>query len=198
MADQHNNIPQLSYRKRELPPADEVLAETERVLRYNTDNGGFVWANPSRALWKKKKAGGSDGTGYDSIHILGHRVKIHRLVWLLHNREWPAGMIDHINGNRRDNRIENLRPATMAENVRNRTKRSGDLLIGVSHDKYGRYKARIQLPDGEKTYLGSFDTEAEAAAAYVGAATILHGKFSVFASRVLVGGEGIGPTTSAM
>lgn len=196
MADQHNSIPHLSYRKRELPPANEILAEVDRMLRYDADNGGFVWEVPSgynRASWKNKKAGGSDGSGYEAINILGYRVKIHRLVWLWHNKEWPAGLLDHINGNRLDNRIENLRPATMAENVRNRIKRCGDLLIGVSRDKAGRYKARIQLPSGDKAYLGSFDTEAEAAAAYVGAATILHGEFSVFTSRELVGGTGIEP-----
>lgn len=186
MADVDPTIPQLRYRKKPLPPVTDVLTELRRALTYSAELKGFVWVapiGPCAKAWAGKKAGGDDGSGYDSVNLLGHRLKVHRLVWLWHHGEWPTGMLDHVNGDRKDNRIENLREATMAENVRNRVKRSGGLATGVSRDKSGGFKARIQRPNGQKIYLGTFQTEAEAAAAYVGAATVLHGEFSVFLSR---------------
>lgn len=152
-----------------------------RLLTYDEKNGGFIWKAVRYSKLTHligRPAGGLDGRGYHSLNVLKHKFKVHRLVWLWHRGESSRGMLDHINGNPLDNRIENLREATLAENVRNRA-RNGALATGVSRDAQGAFKARIQGPNGEKVYLGTFATEPEAAAAYVGAATILHGAFAL-------------------
>lgn len=185
MATDNSTIPHLSYRIRPLPPDADLLAELRRVLDYDAENGGFTWKAVSyqkHVFRIGRTAGGADGRGYHSINILKHKFKVHRLVWLWHHGESSHGCLDHINGNRTDNRIENLREATVAENVRNRL-RSGKLATGVSKDTYGSYKARIQDASGKKVYLGTFATEAEASAAYVGAATILHECFALHMRR---------------
>lgn len=186
MADLNPTIPHLKYRKRTPPSASEVLAEAKELLRYD-EKGGFVWVKLRGRVPLKligSVAGGESGRGYLTVNILHHRFAVHRLVWLWHNGDWPNGMVDHINGDRKDNRIENLRIVTAVQNVWNRAKKSGSLAIGVAKNSAGKFVSRIQLPGGERVYLGTFETEAEAAAAYIGASTVLQGEFSVFRRKM--------------
>ena len=104
--------------------------------------------------------------------------RAHRLIWLMYHGQWPPQEIDHINGDRADNRIVNLRLATASQNRANskvyKTNRCG--FKGVARTPYGRWVARIHF---EKTkYLGTFDTPEEAHAAYVRAAQAAHGIFA--------------------
>jgi hypothetical protein len=78
--------------------------------------------------WKVKKAkqikiGAIAGTtsvfGYRSVTINNRHYRVHRIIWALHYGEWPTGHLDHINGIKDDNSIENLRVATTTENARN-------------------------------------------------------------------------------
>lgn len=129
------------------------------------------------------QAGGYvESNGYRTLCLGGVRYKWHRIVWMLHHGSMPDGLLDHINGNKDDNRIDNLRPATAVQNVHNRI-RNGMLPPGVSKNERGRYCARIQAPDGRKLYLGYYDTPEEAAAAYAGASIVLHGEFAPKLSR---------------
>ena len=112
--------------------------------------------------------------------LAGHKFKLHRIAWLVHYGHSPEGLLDHVNGDRRDNRIANLRPATDAQNVRNRI-RNGSLMPGVSKNKNGRYCARIQHGNS-KLYLGYYDTPEEASAAYAGASIVLHGEYAATAT----------------
>ena len=176
-------IAHLNFRKKALPSTEEIDKEMRRLLKYDEENGGFIWIasrTPNqRRIIVGKAAGGSDGRGYKSLLLFGHKFKVHRLVWLWHHGFLPETMLDHKNGSRSDNRIDNLRQSAAVENIRNSVKKSGQMALGVLKTPIGRFNARIQIPGGKKVYLGTFDTEAEAAAAYVGAATILHGEFSI-------------------
>lgn len=91
----------------------------------------------------------------------------------------PGFVVDHINGNRLDNRRENLRVCTYAENARNNGAiKKSSALRGVSwHAKAGKWRATIKL-NGKSKHVGYFATEAEAAAAYDEAARSLHGEFA--------------------
>lgn len=100
----------------------------------------------------------------------GKPERLHRLVI-------EAALIDHANGNGLDNRRGNLRPAAPRENSANRRPTKGRELRGVYRQK-GRRKFLVRVGRGAEGYVGWFDTEAEAAAAYDRAASAKFGKFA--------------------
>jgi hypothetical protein len=121
------------------------------------------------------------GGGYVHAYIpgsghVGKNIRMHRLI--MHVAK--GRQVDHINGNRLDNRKTNLRVCNTSENLRNRgpKKTNPYRLKGVTYDKRrGTYFARICV--GYKTkWLGSFDTPEKAYQAYVRAAPLYHGEFA--------------------
>ena len=103
--------------------------------------------------------------GYRRIGIDKTQHYIHRIVWLLFNNEWPDGEIDHINGITNDNRIENLRVTSHAENCKNQKRRitNNSGVMGVSFVKASR-KWQIEIQkNGRKLYLGISKCVGEAA-----------------------------------
>ena len=86
---------------------------------------------------RKNSAGSYDKDGYLIVKIKGKQYKAHRLIYALHYGLMPVGVIDHINGIRTDNRIENLRCVTQADNVAN-TVHTRNTLTG----EYGIYEDR--------------------------------------------------------
>src|SRR6185369_7852191 len=102
----------LQYRKRELPSTAEMLAEIDRTFRYDRATGKLFWKiseRPQQSWLIGREAGGADGHGYLAVRVFNHRLKVHRIIWLLEHGEWPNMMLDHINGDLLDNRIANLR-----------------------------------------------------------------------------------------
>lgn len=99
---------------------------------FYVDSGGTLHRKD-----RKNSAGSYDKDGYLIVKIKGKQYKAHRLVYALHYGLMPIGVIDHINGIRTDNRIENLRCVTQADNVAN-TVQSRNALIG----EYGIYEDR--------------------------------------------------------
>jgi hypothetical protein len=148
------------------------------LLSYYPESGDFIWnvAVNSRAQ-PSSIAGSLNQDGYLQIGIDGRRYYAHRLAWLHFYGELPTHGIDHINGDRADNRIANLRLATHAQNAANakrcRTNRSG--LKGVS-SSHGKWRARIS-PKGKCLGLGTFNSPEDAHAAYVATAQSEFGKF---------------------
>lgn len=106
--------------------------------------------------------------GYCTVGIKKHIFKYHRILWILNYGEIPRGMqIDHINGNRSDNRLENLRLVTARQNQQNRNNhRNGKLAGSRFHSLSGKWQAYIRINNKQKS-LGYFDTEHEAHVAYV-------------------------------
>jgi hypothetical protein len=147
-------------------PPQEVLDYYKLTFDYD----------PQTGIFKNKKTGNVVGSiGYKGYVRLDHtangklyRIKGHHLAWFLFHGEYPTSQIDHKNGQRDQNQIDNLRQATPSENCRNSKRSNGfTSTYGVSFDiAKGKYRARIWYPKTkEYKHLGYFDTEAEAAAA---------------------------------
>ncbi len=115
--------------------------------------------------------------GYLSCRFNGREILLHRLAWLLHYGEPPANEIDHINGDRTDNRIANLRLVDRATNNQNRRKAHANNklgVLGVSQVATGVYTARIRV-NKRLILLGRFLSIDHASAAYLRAKRQLHG-----------------------
>tara|TARA_R100000655_G_C2916658_1_gene181531 strand:+ start:107 stop:664 length:558 start_codon:yes stop_codon:yes gene_type:complete len=125
---------------------------------------------------------GEAGKQYWRVWVKKQGIRAHRLAWLLHYGEDPGTdfVVDHINGNRFDNSINNLRLATIAENNRNRTiganNTSGFKGVYMTRLKNKPYCARINV-DGVDKYLGAFKTKGDAALAYEKASIEYHKEF---------------------
>ena len=160
----------------------EISADlVQELLSYNASTGVFTWRERrgGRAT-AGSVAGTYDGKGYVAIRIGRKSYRAHRLAWLYVTGEWPPNQVDHRNGNRADNWWTNLRLATNSQNAHNCGKRRHNTsgVKGVYwHTQSGCWRAEIRH-GGRKRYLGSFADKETAHAAYVAAATELHGDFA--------------------
>lgn len=112
--------------------------------------------------------------GYVKVSIFGTKRGVHRIAWLLVHGTLPA-LLDHINGDKADNRLANLREVSFQANMQNQRKamRSNRLgVLGVTA-KGRRFMAAIGKGN-KRFYLGSFDTPQEAHEAYVKAKRQMH------------------------
>jgi hypothetical protein len=160
------------------------LQGLERVLRYDAHIGKFFWlVDRPRRTKAGDEAGHLNKRGYVEIRYNHTTYRAHRVAWYLHYKEDAAKSgIDHINGERSDNRIENLRLATPGENAKNMRKREGTTskYKGASwHKATGKWQAQIKV-DGSNIYLGYFDNDWDAHLAYCKAAAEHHGDFANF------------------
>lgn len=154
-------------------------ARLRELLHYDAATGIFTrLTRASRRTRIGAIAGAINDQGYIGINLDGRSYKAHRLAWLYMHGAWPTSFIDHVNGNRADNRICNLREATRSQNLGNsRVARSGrDLPKGVTR-RDGRFVARIQAQN-RSVFLGYFNSADAAADAYRNAATTLFGQFA--------------------
>lgn len=146
------------------------------VLRYDPETGVFTWLVCMSNARSGAVAGGVRADGYWRIGVDKIVYLAHRLAWLYVNGEWPSNQIDHIDGSRSNNRINNLRDVSNDVNQQNRRwARSDNIssgLIGVGM-KRGKWRARIQV-GGVLRQIGTFDTPEEAHAAYLDAKRRLH------------------------
>lgn len=114
--------------------------------------------------------------GYRRISIDSRRYLAHRCAWLYVHNEWPSLVIDHINGDRGDNRIVNLRDVERALNSQNEhcarvNNQTGYLGVVPSED--GTFMARIKIA-GKNRHLGSYSRAQDAHAAYLEAKRRMH------------------------
>lgn len=141
-----------------------IIQKTFKIkLNYNEATGIFTWVNTN------KIAGSLDKDGYIIIGLFNKRYKAHRLAWFYVYEEWPNGEIDHINGIRNDNKINNLRVVSNRENNQNRKSHRSGRLLGCTYNKrLKKWVAQIQI-SGKKKHLGVYNTEEEANKVYLAA-----------------------------
>lgn len=145
-------------------------------IEYDKLTGEFRRNRTVNGNPKGKKLGWVAKNGYVYISFCGTQHLAHRLAWTYVYSEAPPNDIDHINGIRTDNRIDNLRKATRSENLQNATKRSNNKsgYVGVSYyAATNKWQACIQV-NGEGKHLGYFETKELAAEAYLEAKRKVH------------------------
>ena len=155
-------------------------ARLHELLHYDSETGEFRWA---KRVSKQIRVGAVAGTlevnGYRKIPIERGQYSAHQLAWFYMTGRWRSGLIDHRDGDRANNRWDNLRRATQSQNCANkrraRNNRSG--FKGVTKTPSGRWSAAIQK-NGRNRYLGIFTTPQEAHAAYMAEARKLFGEFA--------------------
>lgn len=156
------------------------------LLRYEPETGKLFWRERARkwfatdrafGMWNARYAGREalafkDNHGYHigSVLVCRH-MKAHRAIWAIKHGQYPSGHIDHVNGDRTDNRIQNLRDTTREQNQRNlkmnARNRSGQ--VGVFwHSRAKRWWAYIGSGKTRRT-IGYYVTKAEAIAARLAA-----------------------------
>jgi hypothetical protein len=168
------------------------------VLSYDAESGSLTWkerppslfsnggktAEHNSRAWNAKYAGKPafsvpNGNGYLCGRISKRNFLAHRVVWAMHHGEWPHGELDHINGDRKDNRIDNLRKASRIGNARNvgigSRNTSGYKGVSWNRDR-GMWTAHVRV-DGKSKYLGLFEDPELAKAAYDKAASATFGEF---------------------
>lgn len=157
--------------------ADLTQDELRSLLTYDSDTGEFYWSATPRKGVRSGQPAGCKST-YHRIRINRVEYKAHRLAWLYVHGGWPAGDIDHINGNPLDNRLVNLREGTHAENQANRGAQSNNQLgiKGVSQIK-GHSLWRATLAG---KHLGTFKSPDAAAECYQAAAIAHYGEFAAW------------------
>lgn len=150
-------------------------------LSYDPLTGEFRWKTAGKnTRGVGTLAGHLHYTGYRYVKVSQIRFSCQRLAWLFHTGEWPNMHIDHINTNKSDNRICNLREATSAQNGFNNPMQPYNTsgYKGVSWSaREKKYRAQITAY-GKRNFLGLFDDPAVAAEAYKTAAAKLHGEFA--------------------
>lgn len=158
-----------------IAPSDLTQAALADLLEYRPETGQFVWVKPRRAVRVGREAGSINSKGYRNLKVAGHLYSAHRLAWFYVHGVWPE-QIDHINGDKDDNRIANLRDCTQAENGQNLAINSRNK-VGIPgvffNNTRNRWQASIQV-NGKPRYLGRYKTAEEAGVAYAQAKAKLH------------------------
>lgn len=149
---------------------DEIISR----FKYDPYTGVLTYIKSNNHKNVGDSAGYLHKSGYLVVKVNNISLKVHRIAWFLYHNEDANGMIDHINGNRCDNRMSNLRVVSFQDNSKNRGNNKNNTSGAKGVVKKGnKYYARIGF-NGVKLFIGSFNTLEEAEVAYVQKAAELY------------------------
>ena len=142
---------------------------TQKTVRdlffYNKDTGELTFVNESgRGKRKDRKVGSISKVGYSVVFVDRKLYQAHRVIWLHYYGVLPEFGIDHINGDKLDNRISNLRDVSQKENTKNRvmSKNNTSGFNGVTwHAALGKWRSSISV-NKKPVYLGFFKSKHDA------------------------------------
>jgi hypothetical protein len=138
------------------------ISELQDMLRYDPETGLIYWIQSTHGRRLYQPAGTKCKDGYLGICLNGPRIRSHRIAWALYHGEWPENQIDHINGDKSDNRIVNLRKATNSQNGKNLPIKSNNK-SGYPGVFFRSNKWRVQIKvDHKSISLGSYSDFDEA------------------------------------
>lgn len=147
------------------------------ILLYEKDTGVLRWRNQQSNRVKPNSVAGSiNSEGYVCLDIRARPYRAHRIIWLMEYGNFPNGQIDHIDGNRANNRLENLREVSNKQNQENKKTMAKSVSghKGVTwHSRDKVWQARIGHNMKSK-HLGSFRNVEDAISAYKEAALQIH------------------------
>jgi hypothetical protein len=158
---------------------DVTVDLLKELFDYDKETGDLIWKVSKGGVTSGAVVGCITQYGYKQVRINKKSYLAHRIVFLLHKGYLPK-TLDHINGDRVDNRIENLRPVTINQNQHNRklNKNNTSGHKGVSWCKLtNKWKTSIKL-EGKRINLGTFDNLEEAAEVVREAREELHGSYA--------------------
>jgi HNH endonuclease len=166
-------VPKSPYKN---PPSFDAVSE---AFCYDPTTGYFTRRYDRGHFRKGTRIGSLNSLGYEKIYFEGRLHGSSRLAWLYMTGEWPEFEIDHKNRRPGDNRWENLRAATTAENGANRVKEYRAIYRGVKILNGVSFSASICVRE-TNIHLGTYNSAEKAALAYDQAAKKHHGEFAVF------------------
>lgn len=147
-------------------------SQLKELFFYDDSTGIFKWNKKiCRHVIVGSIAGSVYQDGYVLIKVFGKRYVAHRLAWLYVYGQFPDGELDHINGNRSDNRIANLRVVTRQGNQQNKARQENNTSgqTGVCfHSRSKLWQAQIYVR-GKPVYLGQYKNKEDASVAYIDA-----------------------------
>lgn len=153
------------------------------ILHYNPDTGLFIrLINLSNSTKVGDIIGSYSGNGYLHAQIGGKTYLLHRLAFFYMTGKFPENYVDHINGEKDDNKWVNLRKANNSENQMNSCKRKDNTsgYKGVTFRKKNNMWESVIMSNGKYIYLGYFNNPEEAHEAYKTASLKYHGEFSIY------------------
>lgn len=164
---------------RNLPTAGTI----RKLLSYDEATGLLYWRKRDESLFKTKRSCNAwntrnatkraftskSDTGYHQGSIFDKNMLAHRVIWCLKTGGWPENDIDHINGDRTDNRWNNLRSVTRSENCKNAARPNNNKSGRTGthfYKRVGKWVAYIRI-NGSQHHLGYFETQDQAVRARI-------------------------------
>lgn len=165
------------------------ISELHEFLRLDSETGILYWKKKTTNRVKVGEVAGSLTHGYLEVAIYGKKCRCHHVVWAMETGAYPEldkyTVIDHINGDKADNRLSNLRIVNRSQNGQN----SKPQKVGKTYSKWkgvtwdaarGKWKCQIRPYPGAAKIQKRFDDEREAAEEYIFLALEHHGEYARF------------------